>query len=172
MCNLWPILDLINRVEALHRGLDSAWIVGILHPDSVNHPPIAVPPRGKLDEFNRSLCVGERYDPPIRNPLVEVPGDRDLLPFAPRPPEKYSFGRLHRLDSQGTFLDRRELFGNHFIREMLEVLCADGSRRMRDDRLSAGRRLAEPDRLPDDRLIARFQLRFEVAQELVGKQCP
>src|SRR5262245_59645632 len=112
MCNLWASLYLTNRVEALHGGWNSVWIVNILHPDPVNHPPIAILSGYKLDEFNCSLCVGDRYDPPIRHPLVEIPGDTDLLLVAPRSPEKHSFDRLHRFLIQGTFLGRRHFFGN------------------------------------------------------------
>src|SRR5574341_348295 len=59
MCNLWALRDLTDRVETFHGGPDSVWMAGVLHPDSVNHPPIAIPPGGKLDEFNRSLRIGD-----------------------------------------------------------------------------------------------------------------
>src|SRR5687767_4247960 len=125
MFKLGPLLDLTNRIEALHAGREAVWIVGVLHPDSVNHPPIAIPPGGNLDEFNRSLRVGNRNDSPIRNPLVEVPHEGDLLSVAPRSPEKHSFSRLKRFLRQGASHDRRQLFSHHLIGQMLEVLCAD-----------------------------------------------
>src|ERR1051325_4118330 len=104
MCHLRLLLDLTQRIEAPDGRLDSVWIVGVLHPDSVYHPPIAIPPGGELDEFYRSLRVRDRTDFPIGNPLVEVPRKGDLLPVAPRSPEKHSLGRLQRFLPTGDSL--------------------------------------------------------------------
>src|ERR1051325_5328 len=51
MCHLRLLLDLTQRIEAPDGRLDSVWIVGVLHPDSVYHPPIAIPPGGSWMNF-------------------------------------------------------------------------------------------------------------------------